>query len=171
MDSTLGMPQGRAERNRGPGRADDGMIGPLRERCVQDAPLWELGMVLRFPSFPKATARLAAVRRRLVTSSRAHPRTVVAVLVAGAIVFWTSTAALAWFTYDVTHNLPGRAAVAAIGEMAQATVLYDSADRPVFTIFKEQRIEVPLSRVSPNISRRPSCRWKTSGSSSTTAWM
>ncbi len=110
-------------------------------------------MVLRFPSFSKATARLAAVRRRLVTSSRAHPRTVVAVLVAGAIVFWTSTAALAWFTYDVTHNLPGRAAVAAIGEMAQATVLYDSADRPVFTIFKEQRIEVPLSRVSQNLQK------------------
>ncbi len=41
--------------------------------------------------------------------------------------------------------------MAAIGDMAQATVLYDSADRPVFTIFKEQRIEVPLSHVSPNL--------------------
>ena len=38
-----------------------------------------------------------------------------------------------------------------MGNMAQATVLYDVADRPVFTIFKEQRIEVPLAQMSPNL--------------------
>ncbi len=73
-------------------------------------------------------------------------------LVTGAL-FWSATAALVLFTYDVTHNLPGRAEVASIGEMAQATVLFDAADRPAFTIFKEQRIEVPLARVSPNLVR------------------
>ena len=35
--------------------------------------------------------------------------------------------------------------------MAQATTLFDVSDRPAFTIFKEQRIEVPLSKVSPNL--------------------
>ena len=35
--------------------------------------------------------------------------------------------------------------------MAQATTLFDASDKPVFTIFKEQRIEVPLSRVSQNL--------------------
>ena len=38
-----------------------------------------------------------------------------------------------------------------MGNMAQATVLYDVADQPVFTIFKEQRIEVPLAQMSPNL--------------------
>ena len=41
-----------------------------------------------------------------------------------------------------------------MGNMAQATVLYDVADRPVFTIFKEQRIEVPLAQMSPNLVER-----------------
>jgi membrane peptidoglycan carboxypeptidase len=31
--------------------------------------------------------------------------------------------------------------------MAQATTLYDQGDEPVFTIFKEQRIEVPLEKI------------------------
>ena len=38
-----------------------------------------------------------------------------------------------------------------IGEMAQATTIFDAADQPAFTIFKEQRIEVPIERVSPNL--------------------
>jgi penicillin-binding protein 1A len=110
-------------------------------------------MLVRFPSFPRladfprVSAALAALRARILK----YPRFALAALLTVSLVFWATTAALAWFTYDVTHNLPGRQQVAAIGDMAQATVLYDSADRPVFTIFKEQRIEVPLSQVSPNL--------------------
>ena len=37
--------------------------------------------------------------------------------------------------------------------MSQATTLYDVHDRPVFTIFKEYRIEVPLEAVSPNLRK------------------
>ena len=37
--------------------------------------------------------------------------------------------------------------------MAQATTLFDAADRPAFTIYKEQRIEVPLQKVSPHLVR------------------
>ena len=37
--------------------------------------------------------------------------------------------------------------------MPQATTLYDVHNRPVFTIFKEYRIEVPLARVSPHLRR------------------
>ena len=47
------------------------------------------------------------------------------------------------------RRLPKRADLARIGDMAQATTLFDLNDRPVFTIFKEQRIEVPLAKVSP----------------------
>ncbi len=35
--------------------------------------------------------------------------------------------------------------------MSQSTTIFDAKDRPVFTIFKEQRIEVPLAKVSPNM--------------------
>ena len=35
--------------------------------------------------------------------------------------------------------------------MAQSTTILDAKDAPVFTIFKEQRIEVPFERISPNL--------------------
>ncbi len=40
-----------------------------------------------------------------------------------------------------------------IGEMDQATAVFDDNDKLAFTIFKEQRIEVPLSEVSPNLTK------------------
>ena len=40
-----------------------------------------------------------------------------------------------------------------MGDMSQATTLYDVHDRPVFTIFKEYRVEVPLSRMSPHLRK------------------
>jgi len=57
----------------------------------------------------------------------------------------------AWLTYDVTTGLPSRNDLRSIGNMAQATTLYDVAGQPVFTFFKEQRIEVPLSKISPHL--------------------
>jgi penicillin-binding protein 1A len=38
-----------------------------------------------------------------------------------------------------------------MGEMDQATAVFDASDQLAFTIYKEQRIEVPLSAVSPNL--------------------
>jgi 1A family penicillin-binding protein len=37
--------------------------------------------------------------------------------------------------------------------MAQATVLLDAHDQRAFTLYREQRIEVPLKRISPNLVR------------------
>jgi penicillin-binding protein 1A len=96
-----------------------------------------------------AGARRGADRLRAVATAR--PWLGRAVLIAAIPATWLGLGAFAWFTYDVTHTLPGRAAVRSMGNMAQATVLYDVADRPVFTIFKEQRIEVPLARISPHV--------------------
>src|SRR5918994_5672094 len=50
-------------------------------------------------------------------------------------------------------GLPDRHELRTLGEMPQATTLYDVHNRPVFTIFKEYRIEVPLSRISPHLRR------------------
>ena len=35
--------------------------------------------------------------------------------------------------------------------MAQATTIHDASDHPAFTIFKEQRLEIPIDRMSPNL--------------------
>ncbi len=58
---------------------------------------------------------------------------------------------MAWFSHDLTTGLPDRTALRGLGDMAQSTTLLDVADKPVFTIFKEQRIEVPLDKISPNL--------------------
>ena len=53
----------------------------------------------------------------------------------------------------LTAGLPNREELRTLGEMPQATTLYDVHNRPVFTIFKEYRIEVPLARVSPHLRK------------------
>lgn len=56
-----------------------------------------------------------------------------------------------WFAYDLTAGLPTRAQVRALGDMAQSTTILDAYDTPAFTVFKEQRLEVPFERISPNL--------------------
>ena len=67
-----------------------------------------------------------------------------------AFAMFFSGGTLAWFTVDMTAGLPTGQELRGLGDMAQSTTIYDAKDRPVFTIFKEQRIEVPLERISPN---------------------
>ena len=71
------------------------------------------------------------------------------VMAAGATVVLIFFAGL----WALTSGLPGREELRTLGEMPQATTLYDVHNRPVFTIFKEYRIEVPLSRVSPHLRK------------------
>jgi membrane peptidoglycan carboxypeptidase len=54
-----------------------------------------------------------------------------------------------WFSYDLTAGLPDRAALKTLGDMSQATTILDASDKPAFTIFKEQRLDVPIERMSP----------------------
>jgi penicillin-binding protein 1A len=89
--------------------------------------------------------------RRSRSALSGRPRTLVSLVGALAIAVFLVAGYVAWFSYDLTAGLPDREELRAIKEMAQATVIYDAADQPVFTIFKEQRIEVPLDRISPNL--------------------
>ncbi len=80
-----------------------------------------------------------------------HPRIVIGVVTVYAVVV---LAAIAWavsFTYNIACTLPGPDVLRRAGHMAQATTIYDDADKPVFTIYREQRIEVPLSKMSPHL--------------------
>jgi len=80
-----------------------------------------------------------------------RPRTLTAIVAVLATGVFLVAGWGAWFSYDLTAGLPDRTALRAIGDMAQSTTILDAADKPVFTIFKEQRIDVPLERMSPNL--------------------
>jgi penicillin-binding protein 1A len=82
---------------------------------------------------------------------RAHHRLFAAFLVTLSLATWTAAGASAWFVRGIITGLPGEADLREIGTMAQSTALLDVHGRPAFTIFKEQRIEVPLERISPNL--------------------
>jgi penicillin-binding protein 1A len=92
--------------------------------------------------------RIAPLLRRAL---RNRPRLLAALLAVCALVVFTATVWAARFSYDLTAGLPDATALHDIGDMAQSTTLFDADDRPVFTIYKEQRIEVPLERMSPHL--------------------
>src|SRR5262245_9628724 len=54
--------------------------------------------------------------------------------------------AAVWFVASILSAVPDRDALRGIGTMAQATTLLDAKNQHAFTIFREQRIDVPLSR-------------------------
>lgn len=81
----------------------------------------------------------------------ARPRWLTAAILLMACGLYGTAGAAAWFAFDLTAGLPSQSQVRGLEEMAQATTILDAHDRPAFTIFKEQRIEVPLERVSPNL--------------------
>ena len=84
---------------------------------------------------------------------RAHHRAFAVAVVMLAIVMWGAVAASAWFTRDILAGLPHREALREVSTMAQATTLLDVHDKPAFTIYREQRIEIPLDRMSPHVVR------------------
>jgi penicillin-binding protein 1A len=94
---------------------------------------------------------LSALHARLRENLTGRPRLLTGLVSGLAVWVFLIGGWVVWFSYDVTAGLPDRTAVRGISDMLQATTLFDSKDRPIFTIFKEQRIEVPLEQVSPNL--------------------
>ena len=70
---------------------------------------------------------------------------------AGAIVGLVFLAVFGWFITGLIAEIPNKKELAAFSDMASANILFDAADREVFTIAKEHRIEVPLAEISPNL--------------------
>jgi 1A family penicillin-binding protein len=64
---------------------------------------------------------------------------------------WVAIIGSLWYVHDIVVAVPAAEELRTIGSMDQATTLFDRADKPAFTIFKEQRIDVPLARVSPHL--------------------
>ena len=78
-----------------------------------------------------------------------HPREVRAAIRGTAVLAIVCVVAVGWFLLSLSRSLPSAESLARMGEMDQATAVYDASDSLVFTIFKEQRIDVPLESMSP----------------------
>jgi penicillin-binding protein 1A len=66
---------------------------------------------------------------------------------------WLAVAISIAFVYRSMAGLPDSRAVRAVGAMPRATTLVDVKGRHAFTIFQEQRLHVPLARISPHLIR------------------
>jgi penicillin-binding protein 1A len=98
-------------------------------------------------AFRRLQQRAATLVRR---AFRGRPKALVATIAILAIALLSSAGSVAWFAFDLTTGLPNRQALRDVGDMVQSTTIFDASDRPAFTIFKEQRIEVPLEKMSQN---------------------
>jgi 1A family penicillin-binding protein len=85
----------------------------------------------------------AQYRHALAQLKRSLTPRVLGTLTLAAVVF---LAAGLWL---LARGLPDAGAIGRMGEMDEATAVYDEHDAPAFTIYKEQRIDVPLDEMSP----------------------
>jgi 1A family penicillin-binding protein len=97
--------------------------------------------------------RFDDLKREWHEAYRRHPRVAAGVVAAFVLVASLSLVGGVWFLNGLREGLPNLEALRRIGEMDQATAVFDDSDRPAFTIFKEQRIEVPLAQISPNLTK------------------
>jgi 1A family penicillin-binding protein len=93
------------------------------------------------------------ISKSLDDAERAHPRAFRSAILAIAALGVLGLCGLAQWTRVIVTSLPDKEAILRIGTMAQATTLLDVDDRHAFTIYQEQRIDVPLTRVSPHLVR------------------
>ncbi|HEV8316390.1 MAG TPA: PBP1A family penicillin-binding protein, partial [Vicinamibacterales bacterium] len=84
---------------------------------------------------------------------RVRPRLFVSSVIALGLALFLAVAASIGFVYQAVADLPDSQAVRAVGSMARATTLVDVKGRHAFTIFQEQRLPVPLGKVSPELVR------------------
>jgi penicillin-binding protein 1A len=97
-------------------------------------PVAALGGV-RLPG--QLSVRLEAIDRRWIRAGAAVGALLaVAILIYGASLF---------------RGLPNENALVQMRKMDEATTVYDGHDKLAFTIFKEQRLDVPLAEISPNL--------------------
>ncbi len=87
----------------------------------------------------------------LPAALRRHPSLVLAGVGTLTLGLWVAIIGSLWYVHDIVVAVPAAEELRTIGSMDQATTLFDRADNPAFTIFKEQRIEIPLARVSPHL--------------------
>src|SRR5688572_10793931 len=96
---------------------------------------------------------LHPIHDRVVAAIRTRPRAFFAALTVLCVAIWVAVGASIAFVYGAVKALPGSEAVRTVGTMARATTIVDVKGRHAFTIFQEQRLHVPLARISPHLIR------------------
>jgi 1A family penicillin-binding protein len=90
---------------------------------------------------------------RLIRIVTLNPRALVAGTLALAAAFWFTIGATALYAYQVIDGVPERSTLGRVAEMPRASIFYDHTNRAAFSISREQRIEVPLDRMSPHLKQ------------------
>jgi penicillin-binding protein 1A len=106
--------------------------------------------------FPRADHENGSPARppvRLSFPASRNARLLVGAMVVIAAAFWFSMGATALAARRMVGDLPDRDSLGKVTEMARSSVFYDIKGRPAFTIFKEQRLETPLDRISPHLKK------------------
>jgi 1A family penicillin-binding protein len=99
----------------------------------------------------RTVQKLRTLRTSATRVVQRHPRVFVGAVALMSVALWVASASTLLLAREVVGGIPGRAAVALITEMARTSTLYDAKDRTAFTIFKEQRLEIPLEAMSPHL--------------------
>src|SRR6266545_6593420 len=97
--------------------------------------------------------RLAQLKDEWERARIEHPQIAFAAIGAFALAALLTIGGTFWFLASLRNGLPDNEAIGRIGVMDQATSVFDSKDQLAFTIFKEQRVDVPLEEISPNLTR------------------
>ena len=91
------------------------------------------------------------VGNRLSQLVARHPKKFVTGMLGLAVASWVAVGTAAVFADQLLDGVPDRKSLGRLTEMARASVFYDHKGQPAFTISKEQRLEVPLDQISPNL--------------------
>jgi len=95
--------------------------------------------------------RAAELKREWLDARRRHPRLVLALTASLAILTILTVGGVVWLSSALRNGLPEYDALGRMNDMAQSTAVFDDRDQIAFTIYKEQRIQVPLAEISPNL--------------------
>ncbi|OFW20221.1 MAG: hypothetical protein A3G21_26480 [Acidobacteria bacterium RIFCSPLOWO2_12_FULL_66_21] len=91
--------------------------------------------------------------RALRFTSRVRKWILISLVAIVAIAAWAMALRVAVAAHSIAAEFDTAAALAEIAPRAQATIVYDRNGRPAFSFFAEQRVDVPLDRVSPHVVR------------------
>src|SRR4051812_41526703 len=73
------------------------------------------------------------------------------VIAAATVLFWSAAALTLHASWAIAGELAHATTLAEIGPHPQTTLVYDRQNRPVFSFYVQQRVDVPLDRVSPRM--------------------
>jgi len=100
---------------------------------------------------PRSIGQLAELAHEWRVARARYPGLVAGLTAAFLIVATLPIVSGIWFVAMLCDGLPQADALSRIGDMDQSTAVFDSSDQLAFTIYKEQRMEVPLVEISPNL--------------------